>query len=508
MSYPPGITLRTVTIGGATTLESGEQLSLAAEIKSSRSLMWGATGWQFHAVTRTIKGNDGEELTFSLPVTDLTGWRLLDNPGAAIDVSTPGSYTHTYTIKLSTLQGGRTVAVRTVGPFVLPAENLSPIDLDLILPVGTQAGGVVLVPDTWGALIEAGTDPATIAALVEDYLTANPPAGGGTAHYGADADTPRPVSSQPVIWVGRSGVTPANAAEFDIIIQYEGTPPAASPPTEAPTLAVATASASQIDGTISPLIDATGYEWVHETGAVSGSPTATAADNGASLTFSAGGLDAAAEYTFWARGYNEDGPGPWSDPRTATTTGTLLEFVEDFDIAPPSMHLHEDPRWASLISTPVFVYNDDPDFGNYANVTRGADLIAAQVDPVTVPFPPDQWAEADVAHLRELNDAKAIVYSRATGRYDHYYGELEHDGDWKLVSVVAGVETILESGSMARPAYPYTQRLEVKGSQIMLLINGTEIATVTNSDHTSGQPGLGFYRGGGACTEFRAGELP
>lgn len=169
MSYPPGITLRPVTIGGATTLESGEQLSLVAEVKSSRSLMWGATGWQFHAVPRTIKGNDGEELSFSLPVTDLTGWRLLDNPGSAIDVSTPGSYTHMYTIKLTTLQGGRPVAVRTVGPFVLPAEDLSPVDLDLMLPVGTQAGGVVQVPDTWDAKVaaaEAVTAAITPAGLV------------------------------------------------------------------------------------------------------------------------------------------------------------------------------------------------------------------------------------------------------------------------------------------------------------------------------------------------------
>ena len=176
MTYPPAIILRPVTIGGATILESGEQLSLVAEIKSSRSLMWCATGWQFHAVPRTITGSDGEELTFSLPVTDLTGWRLLDNPGSAIDVSTPGSYTHTYTIKLTTLQGGSPVAIRTVGPFVLPAEDLSPADLDLMLPVGTQAGGVVQVPDTWSERVAAAEAAAAAmadsASIVNDALTA------------------------------------------------------------------------------------------------------------------------------------------------------------------------------------------------------------------------------------------------------------------------------------------------------------------------------------------------
>ena len=173
MSYPPGITLRPVTIGGATVLESGEQLSLVAEIRSSRSLMWGATGWQFHAVPRTITGSGGEELTFSLPVTDLTSWRLLDNPGSVIDVSAPGSYSHSYTVKLTTVQGGRPVAVRTIGPFVLPAEDLSPVDLDLMLPVGTVAGGAVLVPDSWGARVAAAVAAAEAAVTaVEDAITA------------------------------------------------------------------------------------------------------------------------------------------------------------------------------------------------------------------------------------------------------------------------------------------------------------------------------------------------
>lgn len=193
MTYPPEIILRPVTIGGATTLESGEQLSLVAEIKSSRGLMWGATGWQFHAVTRTITGNDGEELSFSLPVTDLDGWRLLDNPGSAIDVSAPGSYTHTYTIKLTTRQGGRAVAVRTVGPFVLPAEDLSPVDLDLMLPVGTAAGGVALVPDSWGQkLADAVTAAQNAEAAVTPTFTATTETGAPGSQADVTLTSPEP----------------------------------------------------------------------------------------------------------------------------------------------------------------------------------------------------------------------------------------------------------------------------------------------------------------------------
>lgn len=164
MPYPPAITLRPCTLGGSTALESGTQLVLTAEITASRSLKWGATGWQFPSLTRTVTGSEGAELSFSLPVTDLAGWRLNDDSGSIIDVSVPGSYTHTYTVKLRTLSGGRQIDERTIGPFALPTDDLSPIDLDLMLPAPTVAGGVVSVPATWDEKVAAAEAAAIESA--------------------------------------------------------------------------------------------------------------------------------------------------------------------------------------------------------------------------------------------------------------------------------------------------------------------------------------------------------
>ena len=170
MPYPVGITTRTVTMGGATALESAEPLILQAIIQSSRGLIWSATGWRFPSLARTVTSTAGAEITVELPVTDLPGWRLIDAEGSILDVSVPGSYTHTYTVTLIALTAAnKIVSQRILGPFVLPTGDGSPIDLDAMLPTGTQAGGVVLIPDTWGARVAAAE---AAAATINDGLAA------------------------------------------------------------------------------------------------------------------------------------------------------------------------------------------------------------------------------------------------------------------------------------------------------------------------------------------------
>lgn len=163
MAYPAGITLRTVNVGGATALESGEPLTITVRFAASRPLIWGATGWRFPSVVYEVVGTVGNEITVDLPITNQAGWRT--NSNQVIDVSAAGSYTHTYTATVTTTANGRVVSQDVIGPFALPADDLSPVDLDLTLPTTTVAGGLVQVPDIWSAQVAAigyPFDPASV----------------------------------------------------------------------------------------------------------------------------------------------------------------------------------------------------------------------------------------------------------------------------------------------------------------------------------------------------------
>ncbi len=102
----------------------------------------------------------------TLPCTDVAGWR--DSvTGALIDVSAPDSYTHTYTSTIRFLDStkhsiGKPVTLR---PFVLPRGDGSTVDLDKLLPVPGVAGGSVLVPDSWSALVADAVAAAAAAAI-------------------------------------------------------------------------------------------------------------------------------------------------------------------------------------------------------------------------------------------------------------------------------------------------------------------------------------------------------
>lgn len=44
MSYPLGVVTRTITVGDSITVESGTDLTVRATLRSSRGLVWNATG--------------------------------------------------------------------------------------------------------------------------------------------------------------------------------------------------------------------------------------------------------------------------------------------------------------------------------------------------------------------------------------------------------------------------------------------------------------------------------
>ena len=183
MSYPPGVVTRTINVGDSLAVESGTGLTVRAALRSSRGLVWVATGERAVSAPEVRESAAaGDAVTFTPPVTDQAGWRDLAT-GAFIDVSAPGSHTHTYSIELVTLRGTRPVDSRIIGPFSLPTGDGSPVDADLLIAADTVPGLLVSVPDAWGGMVAAAQQAAQDAAdvaeeAVVDYLTLNPPPAG------------------------------------------------------------------------------------------------------------------------------------------------------------------------------------------------------------------------------------------------------------------------------------------------------------------------------------------
>ena len=179
MSYPLGVVTRTITVGDSITVESGTDLTVRATLRSSRGLVWIATGERAVSAPEVRESAAaGEAVAFTPPVTDQSGWRDLAT-GALIDVSAPGSHAHTYTIELVTLRGERPVDRRLIGPFALPTGDGSPVDADLLVEADTVPG--LLVPDALTPRMDALESEmsnlgGSIGGAVADYLTANPPA--------------------------------------------------------------------------------------------------------------------------------------------------------------------------------------------------------------------------------------------------------------------------------------------------------------------------------------------
>jgi hypothetical protein len=171
MAYPAGVTTRTLTFGSAVELETGDSIEMRVVIKASRSMVWEGTPVVSIGAQFISKG--GAEASVDLPVTDQSGWT--DGVGGAISVS-GGAQTHTYSATVEYWVGNKAQYKITVGPFALPTDDLSPVDMDNLIPASGSSGVVVSVPDVWTLQI----------ADLQDQIDAIVSGGGGGGGGGID----------------------------------------------------------------------------------------------------------------------------------------------------------------------------------------------------------------------------------------------------------------------------------------------------------------------------------
>jgi len=163
MPLPSYVPVRSVSVGGATVLESAALLRVQVTVTASRPLVWAATGYRFENVGTQSTSEPGSEVVLTLPRTDVQGWKD-GRSGAILDVSAEGAYSHRYIAQVRYLdEAGRSSGVPfTIGPFVLP-EGDGVLDLDTTVPAPTVAGDAVSVPDSWGADVLAARAAAEAA---------------------------------------------------------------------------------------------------------------------------------------------------------------------------------------------------------------------------------------------------------------------------------------------------------------------------------------------------------
>jgi lysophospholipase L1-like esterase len=181
LPFPSYITTRTVTVGGASGLETGRALPILISVQASRALVWAETGYRFELDTAAAQAIPGAEASITLPTTDIQGWMDAESK-QLIDVSAEGSYSHQY---VATFQAGS--KTYTVGPFVLPLGDGSPIDLDTMLQAETVAGGQVTIPDSWSGVVAEAAAAALGAEQTLTQLEAQRGVPGGFADLDEDA---------------------------------------------------------------------------------------------------------------------------------------------------------------------------------------------------------------------------------------------------------------------------------------------------------------------------------
>lgn len=181
----------------------------------------------------TAEVYDVEDTAFGspLPITDVTGaplTQLLASPTGVFP-------------QFMVTSGATQVMIRTGSGIVTPAVSVG----GAATPATDTVPGVVKLAPV-AVVLEGLNDqdavtPAGVKAAIDDAGVGGG-GGGGTVYFGSDANTARPETSAPVVWVGNTGVSPINAVENDLVFTS-----AVATDTTAPT--AGTVAASSITAT-------------------------------------------------------------------------------------------------------------------------------------------------------------------------------------------------------------------------------------------------------------------
>ena len=336
-NFPSGITLRTVTYTGGGLPGVGDEQIIEIAVMPLTALIWKANRWQMPAHGWSARGFDTASL--AIPVTDQVGYQMPSGKDA-------GSPSTQYWIRVRVYYG--TNLVNEVSDIVpIPTGDGSPIDLDTLLPVGTQAGGVVPAPDTWSARLDAleagGGGSATRGLIITAVDVSTIPAGDTTdnlAAYYNSAAVPITVAGVELVagshavwvWVGGAWVLLSSGASAPVDTPPE---PADTVAPELPgTVTIGAVSAEQVQLTLSnPASDAagvTGYDvsidsgstWLSSTGS---SPRVTVSG----LTLTVTGLTPSTTYPA-PRVRARDAAGNTSAPLTAPEGFTTTIQIDEF----------------------------------------------------------------------------------------------------------------------------------------------------------------------------------
>jgi hypothetical protein len=164
MAFPVNVATRSVSFGGAVSVEAGTPLVIRVETKANRSLIKASSGYRLESLNHTLESSAGDEIVFSLPVTDQNGW--IDAASRLAIVVDTDQHSHLYTSKVTILSGSTKVAEYVYENYPVPTGT-GVLDGDtMLLDDPAQPGVLVAIPETWAG--GGGLSEAEVLQLIEE----------------------------------------------------------------------------------------------------------------------------------------------------------------------------------------------------------------------------------------------------------------------------------------------------------------------------------------------------
>lgn len=162
MAFPVNVATRSVSFGGAVSIEAGTPLTVRVVTEASRSLIKASSGYRLESMEDTKESTAGEEIVLELPVTDQNGW--IDAVARQAIVVGTDQHSHLYTSKVSIYNGNARVAEYVYENYPVPSGS-GTLDGDtMLLADPAQPGILVAIPDTWD-----GWSEEELITLIEEH---------------------------------------------------------------------------------------------------------------------------------------------------------------------------------------------------------------------------------------------------------------------------------------------------------------------------------------------------